>query len=125
MNLISALNDMESDLHTLAQWDESRKRSVESVETKSFRLLIGNRWHRFAHFREKHRQLQPSRSRTIRQKLVSIVDGDDDEEKEHEDYAITFVRRQADWPNVVGYRHAIIKPQQRHIVIEIAVAELL
>lgn len=38
---------------------------------------------------------------------------------------ITFVRRQTDRSNVVGYRHAIVEPQQRHVVIEVAVAELL
>lgn len=35
------------------------------------------------------------------------------------------VRRQADRPYEVCYRHAIVKSQQRHVVVEIAVAEFL
>lgn len=46
-------------------------------------------------------------------------------EKDNENYVITLIRRQADWSNVVSYRHAIVKPKQCHVVIEITVAELL
>lgn len=40
-------------------------------------------------------------------------------------YIITFVSRQADWPYVVCNWHAIVESQQGHVVIKIAVAELL
>lgn len=40
-------------------------------------------------------------------------------------YIITFVWRQADWPNEVSKWHAIIESQQGHVVIKIAVAEFL
>lgn len=40
-------------------------------------------------------------------------------------YIITFVCRQTDWPYVVCNGHAIVESQQGHVVIKIAVAELL